>query len=256
MARKSNEKIAEIRRKANEQRKIEETKRKRRRIILQSSIVVVVLLIVGGIAWAAIAINNASTSVTQPQASASVSIGSESDIPFTVDGTAVTVGADDAPVQIDLWEDFSCPHCKEYEAAVGDTMQDLIASGDVAVAYHPIQIVQSYGIRAGSVSTCVAVNDPQNWLAVHTALFEAQGATSESMRADEFADLVGQAGVTDEKAIDCVRSGTYENWIEQNTAASADAGVTGTPTLFINGEKSDPLDADALSAKVAEIVGG
>ncbi|GAB3618462.1 thioredoxin domain-containing protein [Okibacterium endophyticum] len=262
MARKNSDRVAEIRRKANEQRRIEETRRKRQRVLIQTSIIVAVVLVVGGITWAVIAMNQAATSVTQPQASTSVTVQGQTDVPFEVGtgdngGTSVRVGSEDAPVTIDLYEDFSCPHCQEYEAAVGDTLQQLIADGTAVVAYHPVQVVASYGIRAGSVATCVAVNDPENWLATHAALFEAHGEESESWRAGEFTSLLAELGVTDEETLDCVDSGTYENWIRQNTeTAQANEDFTGTPTLLLNGEKTDPLGAEQLKQAVEELAAG
>ena len=48
----------------------------------------------------------------------------------------------------------------------------------------------------------------------------------------------------------CITDGTYKDWITQNTAASAKAGVTGTPTMFINGTKTDTLSGSALVDRV------
>ena len=48
----------------------------------------------------------------------------------------------------------------------------------------------------------------------------------------------------------CTTDGTYRSWITANTAASAKADVSGTPTMFIDGEKTDTLSGQALVDRV------
>ena len=58
--------------------------------------------------------------------------------PFGIDGSAVQVGKPDAKVTMDLWVDYSCPHCQEFEADSNDVITQRVASGVLKVATtHP-----------------------------------------------------------------------------------------------------------------------
>lgn len=252
MAKKDSERIRQIREKANEQRRLEQRAARRRATLIQSAIIVGVLAVVGAIAAVTVLGNNSKTPQAVPSASGTVSILQNSGIPFSVEDTAVTVGKKDAPVIIDIYEDFSCPHCAEYEAQVGPTISRLIADGDVQVSYHPIRFVSAYGQTAGSAATCVAAEDPQNWPSFHMALFENYSRDTANWKPRDFVALAESVGVSDSEALECIASNTYADWIMSNTKTAQEAGVNGTPSLFINGEKVELLNAEGLAAAVAD----
>ena len=175
-------------------------------------------------------------------------------VPFTVAGSAVRLGRADAPAKIDQWVDYSCPHCAEFEAANNDRLNRLIASGEAAVSYHNVRFVTDYGIEAGGAAACVAGEDPNRWVAFNAQLYANHSAATDGWAATEFAALAAQAGVGNE-AQDCIRNGRYVGWVRANTRAAAKAGIKGTPTLLVNGERSESLDFDALLAKVRALAG-
>jgi protein-disulfide isomerase len=177
-------------------------------------------------------------------------------VPFATTDTAVRLGPADAKAQIDLWVDYSCPHCQEFEAENNSLINQLVAAGGTSVSYHNIQIVTGYGTQAGSAGACVAANDAEQWVAFNAALYANHSAETDGWSAAQFADFAAQQGVNS-AAQTCIQNSRYTSWITSNTAASAAAGVTGTPTMFVNGEKQDPtLSGDALKAKVDQLVGG
>jgi protein-disulfide isomerase len=47
----------------------------------------------------------------------------------------------------------------------------------------------------------------------------------------------GTVGLVDPDFAECVRDGTYEPWTEHVTEAASARGVTGTPTIFVNGKE-------------------
>lgn len=151
------------------------------------------------------------------------------------------VGAVAAPVTLSPYEDFSCPHCQTYEGSIGDTLDDLVATGDVAVEYHPARIVTGFGNSAGSIVTCVTVGAPDSWHDVHRTLFALRDATTDGWSNAQLRDQFAGEGISDEAVLDCTADGRYESWIGQNTQTAAEAGVTSTPTLHINDERSETL---------------
>jgi protein-disulfide isomerase len=251
---RESQRMREIREKANEQRRAELAGERRRRTLLQTAIIVVVLAVVGGGGFAIYTANKAADVLTVPDASSTVTVEGV-DVPFDIDGSRVRVGAADAPVTVGLVEDYSCPHCAEYESEIGSTIEDLVADGSIAFEMTPVQIVTNYGIRAGSAATCVAVGDPSSWFDVHRSLFERHDATTDGWRNTDLRDHIESLGVDDAKTLSCIADGTYESWIRANTTAAGEAGITSTPTLLIDGKQTDRMTADQLRARVAELAG-
>jgi protein-disulfide isomerase len=57
------------------------------------------------------------------------------DVPRTIDGNAVMVGSDAAPVQLEVFCEPQCPHCAELESTYGDRLAGDVAAGRLAVTY-------------------------------------------------------------------------------------------------------------------------
>lgn len=239
-----------IREKANEARRLEERAAKRRGVLIQGAVILGVLVVVAAVVAVIVFANNNRVPQAVPAAAGTTSILGVDGIPLTVDATAVTVGEADAPVKIDLYEDYSCPHCAEYEAQVGSTIDQLIADGAVVVSYHPIRFVTAYGQSAGSAATCIAVEDPLNWPAYHSALFANHDQASDGWKPADFADFARAGGVTGADALDCIQSAVYTDWILSNTQAAQENGVSSTPTMLINGEPIELLNGPGLIAAV------
>ncbi|HEY0237455.1 MAG TPA: thioredoxin domain-containing protein [Friedmanniella sp.] len=178
-------------------------------------------------------------------------------VPFSIGGTAdtadgVRVGAADAKVKMDLWVDYSCPHCQEFEATNNDTLTSLVASGKLAVTYHNIQIVTDYGTEAGGASACLAVHDPNAWPAFNAALYVNHTAATDGWTSSDFTRFAAANGGGDATQ-KCITDGTYRSWITANTAASAKADVAGTPTMFLDGKKTDTLSGQELTDRVSSL---
>jgi protein-disulfide isomerase len=234
---------------------------KRRRTITQLAIVGGVAVVVIAIIATAVVLGTRGQTATPgsgPSATATTTVDGTS-VPFAIGGAGdtangVRVGSADAKVKIDLWVDYSCPHCQEFEATNNDTLTSLVAAGHLAVIYHNIQIVTDYGTQAGSASACMAVHDPNAWPAFNAALYVNHTAETDSWTTSDFAKFAAANGGGDATQ-KCIADAPYRGWITQNTAASADVGVTGTPTMFIDGKKTDTLSGQDLTDRVNSLAG-
>ena len=231
---------------------------KRRRTLTQVAIVGGVAVVVIAIIATAVVLGTRSKAAPGSAAGGPVATGTTTiggaPVPFAIGGTGVRVGVADAKVTMDLWVDYSCPHCQEFEATNNAAISSLVASGKLAAVYHNIQIVTDYGTEAGSASACLAVHDPNAWPAFNAALYANHGAETDGWGANEFARFAAANGAGSATQ-SCITDGTYRSWITANTAASAKADVTGTPTMFINGKKTDTLSGQALVDRVNSLAG-
>lgn len=240
------------RRQARERARLEAAKQQRQRRIRQAVVVAVVGIVAVGIVVSAVLLGRADRAERVPTASTDVTVGGAS-VPFAIDGSAVQVGKQDAKVTLDLWVDYSCPHCQEFEADSNDVITQKVAAGTLKARYHNTQIVTAYGTQAGSAGACVATHAPDQWWAFNAALYANHSTETDGWKGPQLADFASQQGISNEDALTCIRDQRYTSWITDNTGAAGQAGVTGTPTLFFNGEKTETISGAALGAKIDEL---
>ena len=102
-------------------------------------------------------------------------------VPSSVDpeNGALTYGSDlkvgtsneGAPV-LDIYFDYSCPHCAEFEALHSAEMKSLVTDGKVTLVLHPAHVLKlKWTIWAYSAMGVVLDKEPDKALDLHTALF-------------------------------------------------------------------------------------
>jgi len=180
----------------------------------------------------------------------------------TDNGYVFAVGSADAPVTLDLYEDFQCPNCKALEDSTGSTIDDLVAAGTVQVHYHGMAFLDTdenddYSTRALNAAAVVAATAGTDaYETFHDLLFANQPDEGGSgLPDDQLIDYAAQAGASGTTVEDGIRQLTYGDWVSASTDAASKDGVTGTPTLFVDGEELDDLSPDGLTAAVSAAQG-
>jgi protein-disulfide isomerase len=162
---------------------------------------------------------------------------------------------------VSLYEDFLCPHCRDFEQKFGPTINQLIDSGAIAADYNMVAILDSastnnYSSRSGAAAYCVADESKDAFRRFHAGLYaqqpgEAGGSFPDNARLVEVARQAGAGGGVP----DCINKGHYVPMVQGLAQAS---GTTSTPTIKINGQDfavTEDTKPDELVAKVKEIVG-
>lgn len=233
---------SELREKIAQQREQAAKAAKRRKLFTQLGIMLGAIVVIGIV----VVIVIVATSSTPEDASGDAAPPAGKSATVTVAGVPVqleitaegiALGNPAASVVVDLFEDYSCPHCQDYEAAAGSTFLRIAAEGNALVNFNHINIVTPYGSRAGSTSMCVAEGQPELWTAVHSALFVNHSQATDGWRTGNFQSFAADLGVTDQGTLDCIFEGRYMAWIALNTDNALSSGVTGTPSLWINGQQ-------------------
>jgi protein-disulfide isomerase len=161
-------------------------------------------------------------------------------------------------VEIALWVDYLCPICRQFEEANAAAIDDLLERGAATIEIHPIAILTNrsqgtqYSLRAANAAGCVANDYPNSFLDFHNLLFVNQPEEgTEGLTDDQLIELATGAGAGPDVE-SCINSGKFEDWVKSSTerAISGDiainnldkqfAGVTGTPTVLINGKQFNP----------------
>jgi protein-disulfide isomerase/uncharacterized membrane protein YphA (DoxX/SURF4 family) len=166
----------------------------------------------------------------------------------------VTVGRSTAPVTLDLYEDPQCPVCAQFESQVGPAISGWIASGKVKVHYHVISFLDSasttkYSSRAANALYASAGVSADAFAKYHQLLYQQQPAEgSAGLTEDTLVQLAQQAGAG--AAADQIRAGTYADYVATATDQSSKDGVTGTPTVRVNGKAVAQPTLDEVTTAV------
>jgi protein-disulfide isomerase len=236
---------SEARAKARELREAEARRQRRREQLVRFGLLAVVAVVVLVVAIAVFA------SRTEEDSSAPLPTG------VTEPAGGVAIGDESAPVAIDLWIDFQCPFCRDFEQDSGPTLQQLAGDGDALLVYHPLSFLGEESERAANAFGCAA--DEGRAGEYLTVLFENQpqegtgGFTTEDLVA-----LGAEAGIDEPGFESCVEDRTYAAWVANVAASQAEAEITATPTVFVAGEvlAADQLTPDGLQSAVAAAAEG
>lgn len=145
------------------------------------------------------------------------------------------------PVKVVLYVDFICPVCKDFEARYNETLTGLRNEGKVTVEYRPLGFLDTrsttnYSSRAANAAACVVNESPEKYADFVNALFDQQPAEGGPGLSDS--DLKKMATDIGAKNIDkCVDDKTYRPYVKYTTQEAAAIGVTGTPTVFVDGKQ-------------------
>ncbi|WP_160667785.1 DsbA family protein [Pseudarthrobacter sp. ATCC 49987] len=145
------------------------------------------------------------------------------------------------PVKVVLYIDFICPVCKNFETQYNETLTKLRNEGKITVEYRPLGFLDTrsttnYSSRAANAAACVVNESPEKYADFVNMLFEKQPAEGSAGISD--ADLKKMATDLGAKSIDtCVDEKTYRPWVKYTTQQAASIGVTGTPTVLVEGKQ-------------------
>lgn len=189
---------------------------------------------------------NSSSAITPPNA--------------TPDGKAIVVSPgvakQGAPV-VELFFDYQCPVCKQFEGIYGDALTSLAASGEIELHYRTMNFLDANlgndaSLRAGIAATCADVVG--TYSAFHNEIYTEQPANE----GDGFSDTVLRETIPAKVGISGNDLTTFQACYDKQATKAfvttmGDLGVqdmqkvnnrVATPTIFVNG-KDLSLDAFA-----------
>lgn len=144
--------------------------------------------------------------------------------------------------ELQVYLDFMCPYCGQFEDANGSDLDTLRSSGDLTVTYHLLANLDSlsmgtqYSTRAANAAATVASEAPDAFVPFVEGLFAQQPEeNTEGLTDDEIAQIAVDAGVPQEVA-DTFTDGTYNEWVAVATQQAKREGVSGTPTVKLDGK--------------------
>lgn len=144
---------------------------------------------------------------------------------------------------LDLYEDFQCPSCARLEEAMGAQLTAMAKAGEIKWVVHTLSFLDDNlkndsSKRSANAAACAA--GAGKYLPYHDAVFAAQPAKEGDGYTDaqltDFAKQTGIAGPALTTWQQCTTSGQHDKYVTDVQRASDKSGVTGTPTVKLNGK--------------------
>ncbi len=176
---------------------------------------------------------------------------------------AIPIGSATAPVKVEIYLDYMCPFCGRFERANSSELERLVAEGTVRVELYALSFLDKtslgtkYSTRAANAVATVADRAPDRVLAFNAALFSRQpNEGSAGLSDSDIAALAQSVGVAGD-VVDSFAAGTFQPWIAEVTDAAFGNGISGTPTVKINGKvyQGDLYTAGPLTQAINAVRG-
>jgi protein-disulfide isomerase len=240
--------IAEKR--AAEARARAQAERRRRTIIggVVAAVVVVVALIV------VVAVQSQRTTVSSQALTPAHTVSN---------GEVIEVGQAGAKTTVDLYFDYQCPNCKSFEDQNGATIDQQLASGAIKVRYHGMAFLDNstnnrYSTRALNAAAAVVNSAGTDaFQKFHDLLYANQPPESGTGLSDnQLISFAAQAGASGSTVQQQIKNLAFGDWVKKVTDQASKDGVTGTPTVKVNGQQVQDWSKTGFDAALSAAQGG
>ncbi|OGQ44869.1 MAG: hypothetical protein A3H42_02615 [Deltaproteobacteria bacterium RIFCSPLOWO2_02_FULL_46_8] len=143
-------------------------------------------------------------------------------------GDAPAIGPNNAPITIIEFTDFQCPFCGRARPTVNQILETYKDKVQYALRDFPLAFHQD-AMPAHMAAHCAG--EQGKYWEYSKILFGNQT----SLKSDKLKEYSKQVGLDTKKFDECVASNKYAATIQKNIDEASKAGVTGTPSFFING---------------------
>lgn len=167
-------------------------------------------------------------------------------------------GDPDAPVTLVEFVDFKCPHCKTFtEQIIGTLEPEYVDTGKVKIVIVNYPFLGLDSMTAALAAETMFKMAPEAFRDFVKAIFGVQQAMSYTWATPELmADLAVLVApeIDREEFLRHIRNRTYDDEVKKDLALVQSLGVTGTPTVYINGnlvlDRSYPSIVNIIEAEL------
>ncbi|MGD8191402.1 DsbA family protein [Brevibacillus ginsengisoli] len=170
------------------------------------------------------------------------------------------LGNPKAPVKIVEFADFKCPVCQHFSQKIKTQLQkDYIDKGTVAFYYMNLPIIGPDSFTAAYAAQSVYHQKPEAFWTYYETLFNNQQDEKKNWATPEFLTELAQVKslpINYDQLKQDIDSKKYKAEVDEQAAIAEKLGVSGTPTLFINGQRvkeEDTFNYEALKAIIEKV---
>lgn len=156
------------------------------------------------------------------------------------------LGRADAPILVEDFSSYACPHCRTFHEEQFKGLLDEIAAGQVQFVLVPITHIGPGADNAAKGALCAGEQD--RYWEMHDTLFYWQGRYLGSVFSERRIRMGAENLDLDMAAFEqCMDANDTQSVLDEARAEFDQRGLTGTPSLFIDGVKvRDYLELENL----------
>lgn len=217
--------------------------------LFYGALVAVAVIGVAAIVYATRAGGGVGAIATEPLEIPAITNASE----LTSRAKGISLGAENAPVDIRVFSDFMCPACATWSGQIEPLLKaEFINAGKVRLTYYDFPLPQhKYSFTAARAARCA--NDQGRFWEYHDRLFgtQRQWAYSANVPVEHFENIAREVGLDMGTFDSCLRSDQHAELVTTNRMLGEVLRVGGTPTVFLNGRQLQEWgDYNAVRAAV------
>ena len=148
---------------------------------------------------------------------------------------------------VELYADYQCPACANFERAFSTQLDQLSDSGDISLEYHVMTFLDTNlrndsSARAANAAACADLVG--HYAAYHDTIFKNQSSEegtgyTDAQLTETFPQQAGINGPQLDTFKQCYSQKKYNGFVKAVDKAAGEAGITSTPTIKVNGKNLD-----------------
>ncbi len=142
-------------------------------------------------------------------------------------------GNTNAKVAVIEYSDFECPFCKRFHPVMQEVMQTYGDKIRWVFRHYPLSF-HANAQKEHEASECIAeLGGNEKFWAFHDAIFERTTSNGTGFALDKLGPLAQELGVDQTQFQNCLDSGKFTRYVQDQLTEGSRAGVSGTPSSFI-----------------------
>ena len=144
-------------------------------------------------------------------------------------------GPEKAPVTIVEFSDLQCPHCKEAQPVIDKL---LAAEPNARFVFQQFPLpMHNWAAKGAAYADCIGRSSKDAFWKFVQGTYDEQANITESNADERLTAIADKAGVKGADIAACAVKADTKARVDKSIALGQAVGVTGTPTVFVNGRR-------------------
>ena len=156
------------------------------------------------------------------------------------------LGSETAPVLVEQFSSYSCPHCRAYHESVIVNLFDKIAAGQVKFVFVPLAHIGSFDSTQMARATLCAGEQDRYW-EMNDIMFDWQeryGSSANDL--DRLTEAARKLDLNTKDFKACMNNPAIQAVLDNTKDDATARGLIGTPTIYIDGQTAPDSTAPGL----------